>query len=404
LLAWNALFVLGLMLILLAHQVHFPSTPEGYPFAPTSPPWRGISLFSLVLLSPVILVDFSLFIRAILAEKPSIRLLGGSFAVGSLFILVMIFAQVFTTVYDYIPAVGPLFRDRFWVVFLVDGLVLALPVLLLSETSYDRATEAVQTGSVIPVTALMALITIVTLGGILLTAPRMSTPLVSRVVPIRVLTYNIQQGYSQDGQLNMDGQLARLRQVNPDMIGLQECDTARISGGNNDLVRYFASRLNMHSYYGPSTVAGTFGIALLSRYPIQNPRTYYMYSVGEQTAIIVAQITINGTTYNVYVTHLGNDGPIIQLDQVMQLVEGKQDILLMGDFNFRPDSAQYRLATATLADAWLLRWPQGNPSQEFDPSGRIDYLYVSPETKVIESQYLTGPQSDHPALVTDIAP
>ena len=129
-----------------------------------------------------------------------------------------------------------------------------------------------------------------------------------------------------------------------------------------------------------------------------------MYSVGEQTAVIAAQIVVSEKTYEIFVTHLGNDGPIVQLDQVMKLVEGKQNILLMGDFNFRPDTDQYRLASATLADAWLLRWPQGNPSQEFDPSGRIDYLYVSPETKVIESQYLAGPQSDHPVFVTDIAP
>jgi hypothetical protein len=33
---------------------------------------------------------------------------------------------------------------------------------------------------------------------------------------------------------------------------------------------------------------------------------------------------------------------------------------------------------------------------------RIDYLYVSPGTIVIEAQYLTGPQSDHLALVAEI--
>jgi endonuclease/exonuclease/phosphatase family metal-dependent hydrolase len=54
------------------------------------------------------------------------------------------------------------------------------------------------------------------------------------------------------------------------------------------------------------------------------------------------------------------------------------------------------------SDAWLLRWPQGNPSQKFDPSRRIDYFFVSPGMNVLESQYLTGPQSDHPALFMEI--
>jgi endonuclease/exonuclease/phosphatase family metal-dependent hydrolase len=236
----------------------------------------------------------------------------------------------------------------------------------------------------------------------LLITPRISAPPESRLVNPRVLTYNIQQGYSQDGQLNIDGQLALIRHENADVIGLQECDTARIANGNNDLVRYFADRLGMYSYYGPSTVAGTFGIALLSRYPIQNPRTYYMFSVGEQTAIIVAQITIGGKTYHIYLTHLGNGGPIVQQEQVLQLVQDQENVLLMGDFNFRPDTDQYRLTTATLSDAWLLGGPQSSPSQGVDPSDRIDYLFLSPGIQIVQSRFLSGPESDHPALVTDI--
>jgi len=48
------------------------------------------------------------------------------------------------------------------------------------------------------------------------------------------------------------------------LIGLQESDTNRISGGNSDIVRYFADRLDLYAYYGPKVVPGTFGIALLA--------------------------------------------------------------------------------------------------------------------------------------------
>ena len=68
-------------------------------------------------------------------------------------------------------------------------------------------------------------------------------------------------------------------------------------------VRLFADALNMYSYYGPSTVTGTFGISLLSKYPIESPRTFFMHSAGEQTATIHARITAAGRTYNVFVTH-----------------------------------------------------------------------------------------------------
>jgi endonuclease/exonuclease/phosphatase family metal-dependent hydrolase len=404
LLAWNGLFILCLTLTLLAHQVKFPSSPTGYPFATTPQPWHTIPLVLMLLLAPVILVDFSHFCQQIITEKPSVRLLGVSFAIGSLFILVMIFAQVFTTVYDYIPMVGPLFRDRFWLVFLANGVVLTLPVLLLRKNTGAKNDESSDKPFLLRLAGFITFSAIVAILSTLLTSPRSSTSTGQNGVTIRVLTFNIQQGYSQDGQINPDGQLSIIRSLQPDVVGLQETDIARVSGGNADVVRYFADGLEMFSYYGPSTVAGTFGIALLSRYPIHNTRTYYLYSLGEQTAVIEAQITVGEKTYHIYVTHLGNDGPIVQQEQVLQLVQGKENVLLMGDFNFRPDTDQYRLTTGTLEDAWLLRPPQNPAIQRFDPNTRIDYLYVSPGMKIVESEYIEGTESDHPVLITEIEP
>lgn len=72
-----------------------------------------------------------------------------------------------------------------------------------------------------------------------------------------------------------------------------------------------------------------------------------MYSKGEQTATIEVQITVGGKTFNVFVTHLGNSGPLMQQEAVLQEVEGKEHIILMGDFNFRPDTEQYRQGYST---------------------------------------------------------
>ena len=133
------------------------------------------------------------------------------------------------------------------------------------------------------------------------------------------MTYNIQQGYDENGYKNLPGQLEVIRRVDPDILGLQESDTARIANGNVDAVRTFADRLDMHSYYGPTTTTGTFGIALLSKYPIENPQTFFMYSEGEQTATIQAEITVDARRYQVFVTHLGNGGPIFQLEDMLHL-------------------------------------------------------------------------------------
>jgi endonuclease/exonuclease/phosphatase family metal-dependent hydrolase len=76
----------------------------------------------------------------------------------------------------------------------------------------------------------------------------------------------------------------------------------------------------------------------------------------------------------------------------------------MGDFNFRPGTAQYQLTRETLADAWLLRWPDGVDGQGRSFSRRIDHVFVSPGMVVVDAQYITDPQSDHPALVVEIEP
>jgi endonuclease/exonuclease/phosphatase family metal-dependent hydrolase len=202
---------------------------------------------------------------------------------------------------------------------------------------------------------------------------------------------------------NYAGQLEIIRGINADIIGLQESDTNRIANGNADIVRYFTDDLNMYSYFGPKTVTGTFGIALLSRYPIENPRTFYMYSEGEQTAAIEAQISIGDKTFNIYVTHLGNGGPIIQQEQILGMLRGKENVILIGDFNFRPDTPQYQLTTSLLEDAWLIRWPGGDLNQGIDPLDRIDHTFISPGISVTDSRYIPDPVSDHPLMWTTIS-
>jgi endonuclease/exonuclease/phosphatase family metal-dependent hydrolase len=241
-----------------------------------------------------------------------------------------------------------------------------------------------------------------TIVAAILIAPKPETP-PAQATSLRVCTYNIQQGYDAAGLKNYDGQLALLRQLNADIIGLQESDTNRIAGGNADLVRYLANKLDMHAWYGPKTVAGTFGIALLSRYPIENPRTFYMYSVGEQTATIEAQIRVGGNLFHVFVTHLGNGGPIVQQEAIIERVQGKEEVILIGDFNFRPDTEQYRLTVDLLDDAWLLKWPQGTDDQGRRFDRRIDHVFVSPGMAISDAQYFTEPQSDHPALAVTVS-
>lgn len=397
---WNLLFVSALMGLLYLHQISFPPDPRVYPIYETAIPWWNTGLLLIVLiLFPVVPLDFLFFYQEILKSELQYRKLGSAFGVASLFLLFLILSQVFTTTYDYIPVIGPVFRDRFWAVYLTVGIVMVLPLSLVREgwgTSVRRPDRLIALVTGFGMLVVIGILTIT--FGYLLSPHQVAVK--DPATKLKVLTYNIQQGYSESGLKNYDGQLEMIQAIDADIIGLQESDTNRIANGNTDIVRYFADRLDLYSYFGPKTVTGTFGIALLSKYPIENPRTFYMFSEGEQTATIEAQVRVGEQTFNIYITHLGNGGPIVQQQQILQVVRNKQNVVLIGDFNFRPDTGQYETTTEILEDAWIVRWPGGNSDQGVDPMDRIDHTFLTPGIRVEESEYITYPASDHPAMWT----
>ncbi|MFX0014423.1 MAG: endonuclease/exonuclease/phosphatase family protein [Promethearchaeota archaeon] len=397
----NALFVISLVLTIMLNQTDFSRNAYPIDALPTTI-LNHIPLILMIFLFPIILVDFMLISREVIINKPTLGKLAVGFALASMFFLLMIFAHVFTTVYDYIDVVGPFFRDMFWFVYLIGGLSVALPVFFVRRGAFIFDPFVLEFRSKIVAIVIMT-ITIGTIFAAFLTAP--TPPTLGETPSITVLTYNIQQGYSEDGIKNIDGQLHVIKAINPDIIGLQECDTARIANGNMDVVRYFANNLNMYSYYGPKTVTGTFGIALLSKYPIMNPNTFFMSSEGEQAATITAQIKVGTILLNAFVTHLGNGGPLVQQEEILDRIEGKNNLILIGDFNFRPGTIQYNKTMSNLNDSWLISQTSNLEyldDIEYNINRRIDHIFVSFGVAVSECEYIVSKESDHPAVWAEI--
>lgn len=400
LLVINLLFTAALAAATLARQLPFPLDPGAYPLVEAGSPWWGIVAWPVFLAASIVVwLDLAFLLQAVLGAPLPARRAGAAFGLASLFLLFMIFAQVSTTAYDYLPVIGPLFRDRFWLVSSLPAGLLTLSVLAARPMTLGPPLAELSGAAGTLGSLLVAGLALASLAAVLITAARPATA-PPDPASLHLLTYNIQQGYSASGQKAYPQQLEVLAQAGADLIGLQETDTSRISGGNTDLVRYYSDRLNLFSDYGPSTVLGTFGIALLSRYPLDATGNAYMYSAGEQTAILHAQPRIGGKTYHVFITHLGNGGPPIQQAEVLELVRKEENVILMGDFNFTPDTPQYQAMTAVLDDAWVRAGRP--PASGFDPQRRIDYIFISPDLAVLSAGYHPGPQSDHPWLAAEV--
>jgi hypothetical protein len=215
---WSVLLTLALTLSIYLNQLHFSDDPQAYPFYAISLGFAGyLPLLITILLFPVVFLNFTLLCRELVVMRPPSRYLAAGFSLGSLYTLLMVLAHVFTTVYDYIPVIGSFFRDKFWLVYLVAGIAVALPLLLLRNQGIQprrRYTPAF--------IALVLVISLVALLGAYLVSARPPES-VGPSEGLHVMTYNIQQGYSKAGLKNYDGQLALIREFDPQAF--QESDT-----------------------------------------------------------------------------------------------------------------------------------------------------------------------------------
>jgi endonuclease/exonuclease/phosphatase family metal-dependent hydrolase len=84
-------------------------------------------------------------------------------------------------------------------------------------------------------------------------------------------------------------------------------------------------------------------------------------------------------------------------------VPAGEDSVLLGDFNFKTSSAQYRRTVEVLDDAWFERWPSGTDGEGRDKTDRIDHVFLSSELSVMDARYIDDPAADHPVLVVDVS-
>jgi endonuclease/exonuclease/phosphatase family metal-dependent hydrolase len=128
------------------------------------------------------------------------------------------------------------------------------------------------------------------------------------MIRLRVVSYNVHQCVGGDGRRDPARVAAVLREIDADVVGLQEVD-ARHGGARESMqMQYLAAALGLHAVAGPTIVSatGNYGNALLSRRPVRHARhldlTVYR---REPRAAIDAELDAGGADVRVIVTHLG---------------------------------------------------------------------------------------------------
>ena len=281
------------------------------------------------------------------------------------------------------------------------------------------------------------------------------------------LTYNIQYAKGRDGKVDLARIIGEVEGA--DVIALQEVERNWARSGNVDQVRLIGEALRGYFWvYGAGVdlhVDGAtsaensrrqFGNMLLCRFPILSSRHHLLPKYASSGPLSIQRSCIEATVrfgekllrlYSIHLTHLSAATRMPQVEALLAIHRnavfegapvsgdvsgtdwgdvGEQsvpvDAVLLGDFNFQPDSAEYARIVGPLSDyggrienptgfvdAWCAAGHAidgGHTSDVNDLPARLDYCFVSHalKSKITACRVDTSATgSDHFPLSTEIA-
>ncbi|MHA2100898.1 MAG: endonuclease/exonuclease/phosphatase family protein, partial [Candidatus Kariarchaeaceae archaeon] len=319
---------------------------------------------------------------------------GKSFLLSGFMFLVFTFGSIFTVTYDYVP-LGFLFREREEAL-----LIIAFLLVIFGHFEYLLIKPKILIQSprrqFLVILALIMIITIPIGSAIRLSHGVDEAE--SGLTSFTVMTYNIQQGFDEHGDVNFETVAKIIRTSGAHIVGLQETDTLRMSSANRDVTEWLGNDLRMHSYLGPSTRDSTFGNSILSRYDFASTSTEILPSDGELAVLQSTTITINGTQVYILNAHLGETEKdrTQQVESIVNLINDLDDpVILLGDFNSEPESGQMQLLyDIGMRNAYLTTHTNFYPATTFSGESIDFVLYRG--LSLLSSDVLTNEHgSDH---------
>jgi len=219
---------------------------------------------------------------------------------------------------------------------------------------------------------------------------------------LKIMTYNLQgMKPGTDPETRLVNIIEKLKEINPDIIGLQEINESPSGGGNDNQAKVIADSLSAffgieYHYFISFTHLSWDNqfkeyVGIISKYPVEEEGFFSLVPGVFPRKVVWNLINTPIGKINFFNTHLSFNSASVRIQQVQQIVSYIENIetsnpaiasLLTGDFNDPPTSTSIQLLTNTGTDTFYISTFEavnpGNPGYTFpsnSPNTRIDYVF-----------------------------
>lgn len=191
---------------------------------------------------------------------------------------------------------------------------------------------------------------------------------------IRILTYNVRNCLGMDGKTDYKRVADVIKIVNPDIVALQELDSATLRSKGAVVLNELARLSGMHSTYGGSIEyqGGKYGVGILSR---EKPLAYNRVTLPgkeEPRSLLIVELddlVIGCTHFSLTEADRLASAQIIN----NTFKNSSRPVFIAGDFNAVPESPVIK----SLENKWVILNDTAAPTIPSDnPKRCIDYIMV----------------------------
>ena len=224
--------------------------------------------------------------------------------------------------------------------------------------------------------------------------------------PLTIATYNIHGAVGTDGRFMPTRVAAVLREMNTDIIALQEVPLGGSTTPN--VLNLLQHASGFYAVEGPACDRPDrrYGNAVLSRYPIVSTRTIDLsFGSREPRGALDADVNCHGHMLRVVATHLGLR-PAERRDQIRRLLQKfdteEMPVILLGDIN------EWFMwgKSLRLLESHFQAVPAPRTFPSFKPLFALDRIWIRPRHRLVNVKVhgtpLARKASDHLPLIAHI--